>query len=33
MKKRQQQDDDDNIEEMDMVSLKRGWGNGSTTCT
>jgi hypothetical protein len=28
-KKRQQQGDDDKIEEMDMVSIKRRWGNGS----
>jgi hypothetical protein len=33
MKKGQQQGDDDKIEEMDMVSIKRRWGNGSTTCT
>jgi hypothetical protein len=33
MKKRQQQGDDDKIEEMDMVSMKRRWGNGSTTRT
>jgi hypothetical protein len=32
-KKRQQQGDDDKIEEMDMVSIKRRWGNGSTTHT
>jgi hypothetical protein len=30
-KKRQQQGDDDKMEEMDMVSIKRRWGNGSTT--
>jgi hypothetical protein len=29
----QQQGDDDKIEEMDMVSIKRRWGNGSTTRT
>jgi hypothetical protein len=33
MKKSQQQGDDDKIEEMDMVSIKRRWGNGSTTRT
>jgi hypothetical protein len=32
-KKKQQQGDDDKIEEMNMVSIKRRWGNGSTTCT
>jgi hypothetical protein len=32
-KKSQQQGDDDKIEDMDMVSIKRKWGNGSTTCT
>jgi hypothetical protein len=32
-KKSQQQGDDDKIEEMDMVSIKRRWGNGSTTRT
>jgi hypothetical protein len=32
-KKKQQQGDDDKIEEMDMVSIKRRWGNASTTCT
>jgi hypothetical protein len=32
-KKSQQQGDDDKIEEMDMVSIKRRWGNGSTTHT
>jgi hypothetical protein len=32
-KKRQRQGDDDKIEEMDVVSIKRRWGNGSTTCT
>jgi hypothetical protein len=32
-KKSQQQGDDDQIEEMDMVSIKRRWGNGSTTRT
>jgi hypothetical protein len=32
-KKNQQQGDDDKIEEMDMVSIKRTWGNGSTTRT
>jgi hypothetical protein len=31
--KRQQQDDDDKIEEMDMVLIKRRWGNGPTTRT
>jgi hypothetical protein len=31
--KSQQQGDDDKIEEMDMVSIKRRWGNGSTTRT
>jgi hypothetical protein len=30
MKKRQQQGDDDKIEETDMVTIKRRWGNGST---
>jgi hypothetical protein len=33
MKKSQQQGDRDNIEERDMVSIKRRWGNGSTTLT
>jgi hypothetical protein len=33
MKKRQQQGDVDKIEEMDMMSIKGRWGNGSTTCT
>jgi hypothetical protein len=33
MKKRQQQGNDDKMEEMDMVSIKRRWGNGSTTRT
>jgi hypothetical protein len=33
MKKRKQQGDDDKIEEIDKVSIKRRWGNGSTTCT
>jgi hypothetical protein len=33
MKKRKQQGDDDKMDEMDMVSLKRRWGNGSTTRT
>jgi hypothetical protein len=33
MKKRKQQGDDDKIEEMDMVSIKRRWGTGSTTRT
>jgi hypothetical protein len=33
MKKRQQQGYDDKIEEMDMVSMKGRWGNGSTTRT
>jgi hypothetical protein len=33
MKKSQQQSDDDKIEEMDMVSIKRRCGNGSTTRT
>jgi hypothetical protein len=33
MKKRKQQGDDDKMEEMDMVSIKRRWGNGSTTRT
>jgi hypothetical protein len=32
-KKKQQQSDDDKMEEMDMVSIKRRWGNGSTTRT
>jgi hypothetical protein len=32
-KKRQQQGDDDKMEEMDMVSIKRRCGNGSTTHT
>jgi hypothetical protein len=32
-KKRQRQGDDDKIEEMDMVSIKWRWGNGSTTRT
>jgi hypothetical protein len=32
-KKMQQQGDDDKMEEMDMVSIKRRWGNGSTTRT
>jgi hypothetical protein len=32
-KKRQQQGDDHKMEEMDMVSIKRRCGNGSTTCT
>jgi hypothetical protein len=32
-KKSQQQGDDDKIKEMDMVSIKRRWGNGSTTNT
>jgi hypothetical protein len=32
-KKSQQQGDDDKIEEMDMVSIKRRWGNGSTKRT
>jgi hypothetical protein len=32
-KKRQQQGDDDKIEEMDMVSIKIRWVNGSTTRT
>jgi hypothetical protein len=31
MKKRQQQGDDDKMEDLDMVSIKRRWGNGSTT--
>jgi hypothetical protein len=31
-KKRLQQGDDNKVEEMDMVSIKRRWGNGSTTC-
>jgi hypothetical protein len=29
-KKRQQQGEDDKIEEMNKVSIKRRWGNGST---
>jgi hypothetical protein len=33
MKKSEQQGDDDKMEEMDMVSIKRRWGNGSTTRT
>jgi hypothetical protein len=33
MKKKQQQGDEDKIEEMNMVSIKRRWGNGSTTRT
>jgi hypothetical protein len=33
MKKRQQQGDDDKIEEMNMMSIKRRWSNGSTTRT
>jgi hypothetical protein len=33
MKNSQQQGDDDKIEQMDMVSIKRRWGNGSTTRT
>jgi hypothetical protein len=33
LRKSQQQGDDDKMEEMDMVSIKRRWGNGSTTCT
>jgi hypothetical protein len=32
-KKSQKQGDDDKIEEMDMVTIKRRWGNGSTTRT
>jgi hypothetical protein len=32
-KKKLQQGDDDKIREMDMVSIKRRWGNGSTTRT
>jgi hypothetical protein len=32
-RKSQQQGDDDKIDEMDMVSIKRRWGNGSTTRT
>jgi hypothetical protein len=32
-KKRQQQGNDDKIEELDMVSIKRRWANGSTTRT
>jgi hypothetical protein len=32
-KKSQQQGDDDKMEEMDMVSIKRRWGNASTTRT
>jgi hypothetical protein len=28
---KQQQGDDDKINEMDMVSIKRRWGNGCTT--
>jgi hypothetical protein len=32
-KKRKQQGNDDKIEEMDMVSIKRRWGNISTTRT
>jgi hypothetical protein len=32
-KKRQQQGNDDKIEELDMVSIKRRWVNGSTTRT
>jgi hypothetical protein len=32
-KKKQQQGDDDKMEEMDMVSIKRRWGNGSKTRT
>jgi hypothetical protein len=32
-KKSQQQGDDDKMEEMDMASIKRRWGHGSTTCT
>jgi hypothetical protein len=32
-KKRQQQGDDDKMEEMDMVSIKRRWGNSSITRT
>jgi hypothetical protein len=32
-KKSRQQGDDDKIEEMDIMSIKRRWGNGSTTCT
>jgi hypothetical protein len=33
MKKTQQQGDDDKMGEMDMVSIKRRWGNGFTTPT
>jgi hypothetical protein len=33
MKKRQQQGDVSKIEEMDMMSIKGRWGNGSTTRT
>jgi hypothetical protein len=33
MRKSQQQGDDDKMEEMDMMSIKIRWGNGSTTCT
>jgi hypothetical protein len=33
MKKRQKQGDDDKIEEMGTVTIKRRWGNGSTTLT
>jgi hypothetical protein len=32
-KKSQQQGDDDKMEEMGMVSIKRRWGNASTTHT
>jgi hypothetical protein len=32
-KKSQQQSDDEKIEEMDMVSIKRRWDNGSKTRT
>jgi hypothetical protein len=32
-KKSQQQGDDDKMEEMDKVSIKRRWGNDSTTRT
>jgi hypothetical protein len=33
MKKRKQHGNDIKIEEIDMVSIKRRWGNGSTTHT
>jgi hypothetical protein len=32
-KKKQQQGDDDKMEEMDMASIERRWGNSSTTGT